>query len=76
MDNSVPAIAHHDASPQVTPYQAVETDIAQTWRLEYIAAIAWMDSQLGRVLAELEALQLANDTLIVLHSDHGDFKRT
>ena len=36
-----------------------------------MATIAWMDSQLGRVLDELEALQHHKDTLVVLHADHG-----
>jgi arylsulfatase A-like enzyme len=30
-----------------------------------------MDSQLGRVLDELDAQKQTADTLIVLHSDHG-----
>jgi len=32
---------------------------------------AWMDSQLGRVLDELQALGLAEDTAVIFHSDHG-----
>ena len=30
-----------------------------------------MDSQLGRVVDELDTQKLTDDTLIVLHSDHG-----
>merc|ERR1712159_105905 len=30
-----------------------------------------MDHQIGRVLSALEDAGLANDTLVVLHSDHG-----
>ena len=36
-----------------------------------LQAISWMDSQLSRVTAELTALGLANDTLVVFHADHG-----
>jgi len=36
-----------------------------------MAAIAWMDSQLGRVLDELESLGLDSNTLVILHADHG-----
>ena len=37
----------------------------------YYAAISFMDSQLGRVLAELDRLQLRDNTIIVLFGDHG-----
>ena len=37
----------------------------------YRASVAWMDSQVGRVLDELQQLGLENDTMVVLHSDHG-----
>eukprot|EP00051_Salpingoeca_urceolata_P013734 m.173830 g.173830 ORF g.173830 m.173830 type:complete len:732 (-) comp17879_c0_seq2:80-2275(-) len=70
-DESVPTIAHHDAPPQANPFVAVDKPVAQQWRLYYMAAIAWMDSQLGRVMDELKAQNLTENTLIVLHSDHG-----
>ncbi|MCB9916328.1 MAG: sulfatase [Planctomycetes bacterium] len=38
----------------------------------YDAEIAAADAQFGRVLAELEALGLAQDTVVVLASDHGE----
>ena len=60
----MPAIAHHDAAPQITPYVPVEPHIAKQWRLYYMATIAWMDSQLGRVLDELETLGHHDDTLV------------
>jgi len=36
-------------------------------------SIAHIDEAVGRVLRELEALQLADDTVIVFTSDHGDY---
>lgn len=33
--------------------------------------MSWIDHQLGRLLGELKASGLENDTLVVLHSDHG-----
>ena len=69
MDPSVPAIAHHDAAPQLDPYVPTEPAVARQWRLFYMATIAWMDSQLGRVTDELEAVGHVDDTLVVLHSD-------
>ncbi len=37
----------------------------------YHAAISFMDAQVGRVVAALDRLGLANDTIIVFTSDHG-----
>ncbi|MBM3831177.1 MAG: sulfatase [Verrucomicrobia bacterium] len=37
----------------------------------YYAATSYMDAQLGRVLAELDKLGLAENTIIVLWGDHG-----
>lgn len=38
---------------------------------QYFAAVAHIDESVGRLLDELEALQLRDDTLIVFSSDHG-----
>lgn len=38
----------------------------------YDGEIAWVDSQLGRLFEWLEAQGLAQDTLVVLTSDHGE----
>ncbi len=37
----------------------------------YLASISFMDSQVGRVLDALESSGLADDTIVVLWSDHG-----
>jgi arylsulfatase A-like enzyme len=37
----------------------------------YYAATSYMDAQVGRVLDALEALGLADDTIVVFTSDHG-----
>ncbi len=37
----------------------------------YLASISWADWNLGRVLAELDALGLRNNTVVVFLADHG-----
>ena len=37
----------------------------------YYAAVTYMDAQLGRVLDELDRLELADDTIVILWGDHG-----
>ena len=37
----------------------------------YLASISFVDSQVGRILAALEANGLADNTIVVLWSDHG-----
>lgn len=71
LNADVPPIAHCSTDPQDSPYTAPPNGTAQAWRLHYYGAIAWMDSQVGRVLDELEALGLSNNTMVVLHADHG-----
>ena len=40
-------------------------------RSGYYAAVSWTDSQIGRVLDELDALGMTKNTVILLHGDHG-----
>lgn len=37
----------------------------------YYAAASYMDAQVGRLLAELDALKLRGDTIVILWGDHG-----
>jgi arylsulfatase A-like enzyme len=46
-------------------------DLAQLVAL-YDGELAWVDSQVGRVLDQLDALGRRDDTLVVLTSDHGE----
>lgn len=72
MDASIPPIAHQDtANPGGSPWQPIDENNARRFRLYYAATITWVDSQFGRVLDELESLGLVNNTVIVMHSDHG-----
>ena len=40
-------------------------------RHAYLACISYIDAQIGRVLAELDSQSLAENTIVVLWSDHG-----
>ena len=35
------------------------------------AAVSWADFAAGKILDELDSLKLTEDTMVVLHSDHG-----
>jgi hypothetical protein len=45
--------------------------LIKSYRAHYYAAVSWADYVAGRVLDELDQLDLADDTLVVAHSDHG-----
>ena len=38
----------------------------------YHASVSFVDEQIGRLLAELDALGLADNTLVLFTSDHGE----
>lgn len=50
-----------------------ETDVeyVRLLRRAYAASVSYMDAQVGRVLEELERLGLAENTIVVVWSDHG-----
>ena len=54
--------------PDVGP---LNDDLQRTLIHGYHAAVSYMDAQLGRVLAELDKLGLAQNTIIILWGDHG-----
>ena len=51
-----------------TPYE----QIVREWRVGYHAAIALIDMQIGRVLEVLREEGLAENTVVIFTSDHGD----
>lgn len=46
-------------------------DLARTLVHGYYACVSYMDSQVGRVLAELDRLELRDNTVVILWGDHG-----
>ena len=49
----------------------VEESLAKKLIHAYYACISYIDAQIGRVLTALDELGLAEDTIIILTSDHG-----
>lgn len=73
---NAPAIALHDSREILRGFKQrpggkpTPADII-TLRHGYYAAISYVDAQVGKVIDELDRLDLAKDTIIVFWSDHG-----
>ena len=50
---------------------AFPDECQQQWRRAYWASVSYMDSCVGEVLAEVDRLGAANDTIVVFFGDHG-----
>jgi iduronate 2-sulfatase len=61
------AFAHNNLTPH---YGLDELTLRQALQA-YYASVSFVDAQVGRLLDELERLELTDSTLIVLWSDHG-----
>ena len=44
----------------------------QEARHNYLGMISWIDSRVGMLLAELDRLQMRDDTVVIFASDHGE----
>lgn len=53
-------------------FACTEREAREAIALNY-GSVTYIDEQIGRVLAELEALGLAQDTVVIFTSDHGDY---
>jgi choline-sulfatase len=51
---------------------ALDEDLVRRIQVGYLALVAHLDHEIGRLLHTLEALSLTDDTRIVYTSDHGD----
>jgi arylsulfatase A len=60
--------------PSVAPGNArhvMPHDAATSSRADYVAMVEHMDAGVGRILARLEALGLANNTIVIFTNDNG-----
>jgi arylsulfatase A-like enzyme len=63
---------HADMPPQsISTVKDFNDEPIQKLRRGYYGAIGFMDQQVGRLLAELERLNLRDNTIVVFVSDHG-----
>jgi arylsulfatase A-like enzyme len=53
-------------------FQPASSDTPSVLRAVYDAEIAFVDSQVGRVMAALEEIGAASDTVVVIVADHGE----
>ena len=76
-DTSVPLYLYLAFNAPHTPYQAPKeyidrySHIQDPTRRTYAAMVAYLDDEIGRVLAALEKKKMRANTLIVFHSDNG-----
>lgn len=67
-----PRIAWHDSREILgTPARKLTPAAVRELRHGYLANISYLDAQLGKVLDELDRLELADHTIVVFWSDHG-----
>jgi len=55
---------------ELPPYHPDTPEIRSNW-VQYYRIISRMDSQVGEILAELEAAGLADNTIVFYYADHG-----
>jgi iduronate 2-sulfatase len=53
------------------PKESIPPDLARQLKHGYYAAVSYTDTQLGKVMDELERLGLKDNTIVVLWGDHG-----
>jgi arylsulfatase A-like enzyme len=53
------------------PQGSVPDDLARQLKHGYYAAVSYMDAQVGKVLDELDRLDLRRNTIVILWGDHG-----
>lgn len=77
MPQGIPDLARHEWG-ELRKYsgipaapEAVADELARTLRHGYYASVSYVDAQVGKVLDELTALDLADETIVVLIGDHG-----
>jgi|GEM_PF-902325 len=50
----------------------ITPQMQRVFRARYMGALSWMDDNVGQILKKLDDLGLADKTLVIYSSDHGD----
>ncbi len=61
-------ITNYDPVPEAAP---IEPDLARRLVHGYYASVSFVDAQIGKVLDELDRLELDDSTVVVVWGDHG-----
>jgi iduronate 2-sulfatase len=67
--DDIPRFAFAHNNP--TPNYGLDTDTCLTALQAYLATVSFVDAQVGRLIEGLDSLGLADNTIVVLWSDHG-----
>jgi iduronate 2-sulfatase len=67
--DDIPEIAFAHNNP--TPNYGLDVDTCRMALRAYLASVSFVDAQVGRLLEALHSLGLADNTIVVLWSDHG-----
>jgi len=67
--DDIPPIAFAHNNP--TPNYGLDEETCRTALQAYYASVSFVDAQVGRLLQALDSLGLADNTIVVLWSDHG-----
>jgi len=51
--------------------QPIPDAVQREMRHAYYASVTWVDHQIGRIVDHLKSLSLYDETIILLHGDHG-----
>lgn len=73
-----PAYAIRKTNGEIYAYKGIPArtepfspELVRTLRHGYYAAVSYTDAQIGKILAELDRLDLRKNTIVILWSDHG-----
>lgn len=76
MPRQVPGDLDDDWMPrnlyQRASWDKVTEPMHRVYRARYYGSLSWLDSNVGKLLATLDELKLADKTLVVYTTDHGD----
>lgn len=72
LDGMPSAVLRENAGSHMGAHDAFTPTQLQEMRVGYHASVAFLDEQVGRVLSALDRLEVAEDTLVIFTSDHGD----